>query len=183
MDVRAGPKRKLSTEELMPSNCGIGEDFESPLDCKEIKPVHPKGNQSWIFIGRTETEAPVFWPPVGVSWLIEKDPDAGKDWGKRRWRQQRMSWLEGVIDWMDICLSKLLEIMTDRDFWHAWCSWGHEEPDITERLNNEISIIGCQKMPSSVIPPSCCLTPFNLHRMWDMCYIFQIRNMIIKKFK
>ena len=58
--------------------------FESPLDCKEIQPVNPKGNQPWIFIGRTDTkaEAPILWPPDGKSWLIGKDPDAGKDWGQ-----------------------------------------------------------------------------------------------------
>ena len=61
----------------MLSNCG-----EMPLDSKEIKPVHPKGNQSWIFIGRTDTEAetPIFWPLDAKSWLTGKDPDAGKDW-------------------------------------------------------------------------------------------------------
>ena len=53
---------------------------ESPLDCKEIKPLNLKENQSWIFIGRTDAEAPIFWPPDAKSWLIEKDPDAGKDW-------------------------------------------------------------------------------------------------------
>ena len=62
----------------------IGEDtwsiFERPLDCKEIKPVNPKGNQSWIFIGRTDAEAPVIWPPDVKSWLIGKDPDVGKNW-------------------------------------------------------------------------------------------------------
>ena len=63
-------------------NCGIGEDSWDHLDCKEIKPVHPKGNQFWIFIGKTdaETEAPVLWAPDAKSWLIGKDPDAGKDW-------------------------------------------------------------------------------------------------------
>ena len=62
MDVRVGLKRKLSTEELMLLNCGVGE--ENHLDCKEIQPVHPKGDQSWMFIGRTdaETETPIFWP-------------------------------------------------------------------------------------------------------------------------
>ena len=65
MDVRAGLQRKLSIEELMLLNCGVGEDFESPLDCKEIQPVHPKGNQFWVFTGRTDVEAetPIFWPP------------------------------------------------------------------------------------------------------------------------
>ena len=82
MDVRVGLWRKLSTKELMLLNCDVGEDLESPLDCKEIKPVHPKGNQSWIFIGRTdaETETPILWPPDAKNWLIGKDPDAGKDW-------------------------------------------------------------------------------------------------------
>ena len=58
--------------------------LESPLDCKEIQSVHPKGNQSWIFIGRTDAEAetPILWPPDAKSWLIWKDPDAGKDWGQ-----------------------------------------------------------------------------------------------------
>ena len=65
--------------------------LESPLDCREIQPVHPKGNQSWIFIGRTdaEAEAPILWPPDTKSQLIDKDPDAGKDWGQER-GQQRM---------------------------------------------------------------------------------------------
>ena len=60
--------------------------LESPLDCKEIQPVHPKGNQSWIFIGRTEAEAktPILWPPDANSWLIWKDPDAGRDWGQEK---------------------------------------------------------------------------------------------------
>ena len=64
MDVRVGWLRKLSAKELMLLNCGVGEDFESPLDCKEIQPVHPKGDQSWVFIGRTdvESETPVLWP-------------------------------------------------------------------------------------------------------------------------
>ena len=63
-------------------NCGVGEDFSEPLDCKEIQPVHPKGNQSWIFIERTDVEAetPIFWPPDWKNWLTRKDPDAGKDW-------------------------------------------------------------------------------------------------------
>ena len=62
----------------------LKKTLESPLDSKEIKPVYPKGNQPWIFIGRTNTEvqAPVLWPPDAKSWLIEKDPDAGKDWGQ-----------------------------------------------------------------------------------------------------
>ena len=65
-------------------NCGIGEDSWESLDCKEIQPVHPKGDQSWVFIGRThaEAETPILWPPHTKSWLIGKDPDAGRDWGQ-----------------------------------------------------------------------------------------------------
>ena len=65
MDVRVGLQRKLSAEELLLLNCGLEETLESPLDCKEIQAVHPKGDQSWVFIGRTdvEVENPIFWPP------------------------------------------------------------------------------------------------------------------------
>ena len=66
-------------------NCSVGENSWESLDSKEIQPVHPKGNQPWIFIGRTDTEAeiPTLWPPDARSWLIGKDPDAGKDWGQK----------------------------------------------------------------------------------------------------
>ena len=62
----------------------LEKTLESPLDCKEIQPVHPKGDQSWVFIGRTDAEAetPILWPPDAKSWLIGKDPDAGRDWGQ-----------------------------------------------------------------------------------------------------
>ena len=77
--MRVGPQRKLSIEELMLSNCGTEEDSGEALDCKEIKPVNPKGNQPCIFIGRTDAEVPIPWPPDAKSRLIGKDPDAGKD--------------------------------------------------------------------------------------------------------
>ena len=77
--------------------------LESPLNCKEIPPVHPKENQSWIFIGGTdaEVETPILWPPDAKSWLIWKDPDAGKDWGQEEKGQQRMRWLDGITESMD----------------------------------------------------------------------------------
>ena len=82
---------------------------ESPLDCKEIQPVNPKRNQSWIFIGRTDAkaEAPILWPPDANSRLIGKDPDSGKDWRKKEKGQQRMRWLDSITDSVDMNLSKL----------------------------------------------------------------------------
>ena len=83
MDVRVGLWRKLSTEELMLWIMMLEKTLESPSDCKEIQPVHPKGDQSWVFIGRTDVEAetPILWPPHAKNWLIGKDPDAGRDLG------------------------------------------------------------------------------------------------------
>ena len=90
--------------------------LKSPLDCKEIQPVIPKGNQPWIFIGKTDTEpeAPVLWPHDAKSRLTGKDPDAGKTEGKRRRRWQRIRWLDSITDAMDMVLSRLQEIMEDR---------------------------------------------------------------------
>ena len=95
----------------------LEKTLESPLDWKEIKPVHLKGNQSWIFIGRTVAEAPILWPSDAKNWLTGKDPDAGKDW--RRRGQQRMRWVDSITDSMDMSLSKLQKIVEDRGAWYA----------------------------------------------------------------
>ena len=79
----------------------LEKTLESPLDCKEIQPVHPKGNQTWIFIGSTDAEAeiPILWPPDAKSWLLRKDPDVGRIEGRRRRGRQKMRWLDGITTW------------------------------------------------------------------------------------
>ena len=113
----------------------LKKTLESPLDCKEIQPVHPKGNQSWIFIGRTDVKAetPILWPPDVKNWLLGKDPDAWKEGRRRRTEEkwQRTRWLAGITDSMDMSLSKLWVLVLDREACGPWC---REESNTTEWL-------------------------------------------------
>ena len=88
----------------------LEKTLASPLDCKQVQPVHPKGDQSWVFIGRTDVEAetPIFWPPDANNWLIWKDPDVGKDWRQEERGWQRMRWLDVITDSMDMSSGKLM---------------------------------------------------------------------------
>ena len=99
----------------------LEKTLESPLDCKEIQPVHPKGDQLWVFIGRTDTEAKtsILWPPDMKNWLIWKDPDAGKDWrqeDKGITEDEKVGWHHWL---MEMCLSRLQELAMDREAWRA----------------------------------------------------------------
>ena len=137
MDVRVGLWRKLNAKELMLLNRGVEKTLESRLDCKEIQPVHPKGDKSWVFIGRKDAEAEtaILWPPHAKSWLIGKDPDAGSDLGQEEkgttegemagWHHQldghEFGWTPGVGDGQGGL---------------ACCdSWCRKESDTTEQLN------------------------------------------------
>ena len=132
---------RLSTKELMLLNCGAGEDLESSLDCKEIKPVNPKGNQPWILIGRTdaEAEAPIIWPPDVKNWLIRKDLDARKDWGQ----EEKGTTEEEIVGWYHRLNGHEFEqVSRDGEGQGSLvcCSpWGHKESDTSERLNNNFS--------------------------------------------
>ena len=135
--MRVGLWRKLSTENWCFWTVVLEKTLESPLDCKEIQPVHSKGDRSWVFFGRNDADAetPVLWPPHAKSWLIGKDPDAGRDWGQEEkgmtedemagWHHRldghEFEWTPGVGDGQGGL---------------ACCnSWGHEELDTIERLN------------------------------------------------
>ena len=148
---------KLSAAKLMLLNCGVGKDSWESLELQGIQPIHPKGNQSWIFIGRTDPEAetPMLWPPDAKSWLIWKDPDSGKDWRqeeKRMTEDEMVGWhcrLNGHgFGWT-------LGVGDGQGGLACCSSWGRKESDTTEQLNwtelNPMPGRGIHKLPRRAV--------------------------------
>ena len=141
MDVRVGLWRKLSAEELMLWTVVLEKTLESPLDCKEIQPLHSKGDQSWVFFGRNDAKAdakaetPIVWPPHAKTWLIGKDSDAGRDWGQEK-KGTTEDEMTGWHHWLNGHESEWTPGLGDGQGGLACCySWGRKESDTTERLN------------------------------------------------
>ena len=142
-------------------NCALKKTLENPLDSKEIQPVHPKGDQSWVFIGRIDTEAetPICWPPDAKNWLIRKDPDAGKDWRREEWerlrREEKETTEDEMVKWHHWLhgheFEQAPELVMDRE---AWCAAVHWVTKSRTPLSNWTELITETTEAIFVCPPS-----------------------------
>ena len=152
-------------------NSQLEKTLESPLDCKEIQPVHPKGDQSWVFIGRTDVEAetPILWPPHAKSWFIGKDPDAGRDWGQEE-KGMTGDEMAGWHHWLNGHESEWTPGDGDGQEGLACCdSWGCKELDTIERLNwTELNVPLCVYVHHIFLIDSYFEGPLSCFPMWDI---------------
>ena len=183
-------KESWASKESMLLNCGIRETFESPLDHRETKPVKPKGNQSWIFTGRTDAEAdtPILWPPDVKNWLIWKDPDAGKDWRQ----EEKGTTKDEMIEWHHWLHGHGFEQapgVGDGQGSLACCSpLGRKESDTTEWLNwlTEAMREVCIKL-LEIIVTRVKRSPFMSNKnvlqwLWTSLYVCRIKLMTVLYF-
>ena len=150
----------------------LEKTLESPLDCKEIKTANPKGNQPWIFIEKTHAKAPILGPSDVKTWLIRKDLMLGKIEGRRRRGQQRMRWLDGITDTMDMSLCRLWGFGDGQGSLVCCSPWGRKESDTTQQLNNnyvyivllalETSIVGRRNRWTWLVKNKNCYDKFNI---------------------
>ena len=179
----------------------LEKTLEGPLDCKEIQPVHPKGDQSWVFIWRTdaEAEAPILWPPHAKSWLVGKDPYAGRDGVRKRRGWRRLGLLDGIINWMDMGESKVRDLVMYRE---AWCAAIHGVTKSWTRMSGwtELNwIIRMLGIFSCAYEPSVCLLWRNVcldflptfwlgclflwyWAVWAACIILEINPLSVPSF-